>query len=645
MKNAPEDLNSIIVDSWKKVDQLIEALSGVVSCDIETTCLYPWAPEAKIVTLGFGTLTGQYSLFLNHSQSQWTPAELKKILSLINEQVDNCLLVFQNGKFDCLWILVHLKWLWSNDFDTMLAHYIVDENSPHDLEFLAAFYFGAAPWDIPLEQKQGNAPMQLIAHYHALDLYYTRKLYFKLKQDLSRDKQLWRVFAKIIMPSVRLFVEMENRGCFIDPVKHAAAEKFLKSEIAITTKNLSKWGDINWASPKQVGKLLYGKLKIKCPVKTKKGSPSTGESALKQIEHPAVADLLRFRGAKQQLSFFVEGWKPYIIDNRIHPSFKLHGTVTGRLSCQHPNFQQVPRDTRIRSQITTPPGYILLEADLSQIELRLIAEASRDPNMMAAFREGRDIHWLTALRELERGAGEAELVVSTAKILMQRRDKMKYGEAIEILLKAGPDAAQEVDKRWKELRKKAKAVNFGYSYGMWWKKFIQYARDSFDMKITEAEAQASRKSFFDLYQLEKWHSTQKRFAQQNGYVRSLFGRKRRLPGAMSHEDTPERGEALRQSVNSPIQSCASDLNLVTLLQMAEEFPRDVFFPIITVHDAILAEVRVDQVDKVVRRIEEIMKGPDILSEFGIDFTVPICGDTKLGPWGSSVSLEKWRKRT
>jgi len=100
---------------------------------------------------------------------------------------------------------------------------------------------------------------------------------------------------------------------------------------------------------------------------------------------------------------------------------------------------------------------------------------------------------------------------------------------------------------------------------------------------------------------------------------------------------------LRQSVNSPIQSCASDLNLATLIQMSKEFPREVFFPIITVHDAILAEVRIDQVDKVVRRIEDIMKGPEILRDFGINFTVPICGDTKLGAWGSGVSFSKWRK--
>lgn len=639
-----EGLRSVIVDTWGKVDQLIDALTGIVSIDLETTCLYPWAPEAAVVTCGFGTAVGEFSLFFHHKNSPWSKADVRKIIERITTKLDDCITVFQNGKFDALWMLVHYKVLWHNDFDIMLAHYLVDENSPHDLEFLAQLYFGAPKWDIPLDQKQGNASVDVIADYHAHDLYYTRRLYFKLKKELAKDPQVEKVFRKILMPVANLFVEMEHHGCYIDHDKHVEAEKFLKREIAITTKNLSKWGNINWGSPKQVGELLYGKLKIKCMVRTKKGADSTSESALKQLDHPLVTDLLRFRGAKQQLSFFIDGWKPYIRNDRIHPSFKLHGTVTGRLSSANPNFQQVPRDTLIRSQITAPPGYVLLEADLSQIELRLIAEVSRDPNMMKAFREEIDIHWLTALRELERGAGQAELIVSTAKTLKQSRGPIKYGEAVEILLEAGPDACIEIDKRWKELRKKAKAVNFGYSYGMWWKKFIMYCRDNYDMKISEQEAQASRKAFFDLYQLEEWHNNQRHFARRHGYVRSLFGRKRRLPIAMSYEDTPERGEALRQAINSPIQSCASDLNLITLLQMSSEFPRDVFMPIITVHDAILAEVHQDYVEEVVQRIEEIMRGPGLLKEFEIDFTVPICGDTKIGPWGSGVSFKKWKEQ-
>jgi DNA polymerase-1 len=259
--------------------------------------------------------------------------------------------------------------------------------------------------------------------------------------------------------------------------------------------------------------------------------------------------------------------------------------------------------------------------------------------MVDAFRKGIDIHWKTTLSELERYVGQSELVIATASKLAKR--KVRYAEAIEILMKAGPGAASDIDNTWGEMRKKAKAINFGYVYGMWWKKFILYARDNYGLKLTPEEAQRSRINFFQLYPLEDWHRKQQRYARSNGYVRSFSGRKRRLPQAMMAYDTPERAEAWRQAINSPIQGFASDLNLMVLLQIREEFSRDIVQPIITVHDSILIEVRTKHIPEVSRRIEEIMRKPKLLNEFGIDFTVPIMGETKIGPWGKSVSLRRW----
>lgn len=638
----PEEraLRPTLVDTWSKVEQMIDSLSGVVSVDIETTTLYPWA--GQVVMFGFGTRLGEFDVPVNHPQSPWTPADIQRIVEAATEKMAHTVNVFQNGKFDCLWMKVHYGVEWHNDFDTMLAHYLIDENSLHDLEFLAKRYFGAPNWDIPLAEKQGGAPLPVLAKYHAHDLFYTRKLYYKLKGELEKDELIKRVFVNILMPAARLFVQMEHRGCYLDIKRMGDVEKYLREEMAKAEQALNKWGKINWASPKQVGSLLYDKLKIKCPQKTKKGAPSTGESALNQIDHPAVADLLKFRGHKQQLSFFIEGWKPYIVENRIHPSFKLHGTVTGRPSCEHPNFQQVPRDPRIRSMIIAPPGWTLLEADLSQIELRLVAELSRVPAMVEAFRTGLDIHWKTALGELERYAGQRDLVLATAKSARPNTSP-SYAESIEILREIGPDAASDINPIWKEMRKKAKAVGFGYVYGMWYKKFRIYARDNFGINLTDAEAQESRKAYFDLYPLEAWHNRQQRFAREHGYVRTMTGRKRRLPRAQDKDDTYERAEAWRQAINSPIQGTASDLNLMTLLQLAKEFPSYVVRPIITVHDSILAEVRDDYVVRVATRLEEIMRKPDLLTTFDIDFTIPICGEVKAGPWGSGTS--KWRKQT
>lgn len=632
-------VNSTIVDTWAKVDAMCEALTGVVSCDLETTCLYPWAPKAKVVTLGFGTRQAQWNVPVNHRDSPWTAKDIERIVERVTECLDDCINVFQNGKFDCLWMLVHYGALWRNDFDTMLAHYLINENSLHDLETLAKLYFGAHGWDIPLADKQGAAPFPKIADYHSHDLYYTRNLYFKLKKELADDSEVGRVFYHLLMPASRLFVEMENRGCYVDVKRMGEVEQYLLKKMATANKQLKKWGDINWASPQQVANLLYNELGITCPMKTKKGANSTAESALNMIEHPAVESLLIYRGAKQQHSFFIEGWKPFIIKSRIHPSFKLHGTVTGRPSCEHPNFQQVPRDPKIRSLITAPEGWELFEGDLSQIELRIVAELSRCPSMVSAFRNGIDIHWKTALNELERYVGESALVIHTASKIKGK--SVRFAEAIEILLKAGPDAASDVKEEWKEIRKKAKAINFGYVYGMWWKKFMRYAKDNYGLDLTPEEAQQSRINFFQLYPLEDWHRKQQRYARWNGFVRSLTGRKRRLPQAMSSHDTPERGEAWRQAVNAPVQSFASDINIMLLLEMRKEFPRSVYQPTITVHDAILAEVRTEHVKSVVKRYEEIARGPELFKIFGIEMDVPIMGETKIGPWGSSISLKRW----
>jgi len=634
------DLRPTLVDTWPKVEQMLAALTGSVSVDIETTTLYPWAKDARVVMFGFGTRAGEFDVPAFHKDSPWTDKDISRIVELATDKLEDTINVYHNGKYDCLWMKVHYGVNWRNDFDTLLAHYLIDENSLHGLEFLARLYFGAPNWDIPLEEKQGNAPLPKLAKYHAHDLFYTRKLFFELSHEL-KDKQIKRVFRHILMPAANLFVHMEHRGCYIDATRMDEAERWLRSELTKAELALNKWGKINWGSPKQVGKLLYNDLSIKCPQTTRKGAPSTSESALNQIDHPAVADLIRYRGHRQQLSFFVEGWRPYIVNSRIHPSFKLHGTVTGRPSCEHPNFQQVPRDTRIRSQITAPTGWTLVEADLSQIELRLAAELSRVPSMMEAFRTGLDIHWKTALGELERYAGQRELVLATARAA--QGSKTSYAEGIEILRKMGPDAAIDIDPAWKEIRKRAKAVSFGYLYGMWHKKFRIYARDNYGIVISDEEARKSREAFFDLYPLTTWHHSCQRIAADYGYVRTMTGRKRRLPHAQDGHDSPERAEAWRQAINSPIQGTASDLNLMVLLELASAYPRTVVKPIITVHDAILAEVRDDYVERVATRLLEIMRSPVMLKIFDIHFAVPICGEVKLGPWGSGVSLERWRR--
>lgn len=658
------ELNLKIVRTYEDFEELLGALKGTVSFDIETNGLYPWSTpiykknkktkittieghtRPQINTIGFGTETGEY-IIPAAIDDTWKDYQIRGMLKLIQLCLENCFVVTQGGKFDFLWmrVIYGVKWTEFNDFDTMLASYILDENTPNDLKTNAQLWCGAPDWDLDPEAKKGHKGLDILALYQAHDLFYTRKLKYVFAKQLFEEGGLKRVFREILMPCARMFCDIEYNGVFIDIKKMDAAEKFLLKEVADAEKEMRKWADINWASPKQLGHLLFTKLKLPVVERTKKGAVSTSESVIKRIKHPIADAILKFRSAKQNLSFFIEGWKPYLVKTSegyyIHPSFKLHGTVTGRPSCEHPNLQQTPREELIRSLISAPEGWQLLDADFSQIELRLAAESAGETNMLAAFKRGDDAHWLKCLQELERGAGERDLVIKTAKAIAKKQ--VHYADSFDILRKAGATACSKIDGRWKELRKKAKAVNFGYLYGMWWKKFIIYARDNYGVKVTDEEAEQSREDFFDMWpDFVDWHKAQKRYARMNGYVKSFSGRKRHLPAAQEQQKSFERDEAERQAINSPIQSFASDLNLMAALQLYDEYGNDIVQLCGTVHDSILVRVKNAHVVEVCHRLLQIMSHPKLMDVFDIRLGVPIEAEVKVGPWSLGIPVEEWK---
>lgn len=684
----------MLVRTDKDVAKMMRSLEGRISYDIETTCLYPWQKKrqvtrkkqlvwiddpAKITMFGFGTMSGTFSVPAEIKGSPWSRDELEDIMLEASKTIKgevSCV-VMHNGKFDVVWTWAHYGIRLPLDFDTMLADYMCDENQRHGLDDCVARYLGKKPYDLPLEEKQGKLGItDDLVKYHGMDLQYTLDLYKPLRDELNRDKPTARLFDNLMMPLSDIYIEAQYDGIVVDAEKFDEAETYLRGELASALAGLKQWEQpvfdkkgrpvaFNWGSPKQLGELLFDKLGIEPPMKTPKGGRSTSESALNQIDHPCVADLIKFRGAKQQLAFFIEGWKPFIHRKRVngvwltylHPTMKLHGTVTGRPSAENPNLFQVPRDPRIRSLITSEPGWEFVECDLSQVEMRLAAEASRDPELMKAFLNGIDVHWLTAIREIERGQGLVDLVIETAHTWLKNKakeakrnaipDEPTYADAIDILLEMGPDAAVEINGEWKEYRKKAKAVNFGYLYGMWWKKFKQYARDNYGVEITDEQAEASRTYYFQTYaELPKWHDRQKRFARQNGYVRSLSGRKRRLPDAQLYGDDwdtkGKRSSAERQAINSPIQSFANEINFMSAVQLRKKYGRDKVKIVGTVYDAILMRVRSDYVEEVTEYLLEITKKPPMFKLFGVELTVPMLGEAKVGPWGAGKDFHKWQ---
>lgn len=653
--DSTPDIDVRVLETDEDVREALQDLkkSRVVSFDLETTGLYAWAAGSQIVSFGLGTENSQWILPVGHSSSPWTLHRARKIILGMIHASRRATIVAHNGKFDLLWLRVTMDIKWRVDFDTMLASHILDENRKHGLKLLASSILGAPNYDIDVGAKQGQSLFSTLAKYHALDLYYTLKLYHHFRRELSEEPAIERLFFHLTMPAHEMFFEAEYRGVAINLDQFKRTEKKLRQRLFQAQAKLKRVADINWGSPKQVGDLLFKKLKIESVEKTKSGADSTSESVLKRIDHPAVKTLLEFREAKQQLSFFIEGWKPFLDGSFLHPSFKIHGTVTGRLSCENPNLQQVPRDPEIRSLIdgfidSFGHRWVLVEADLSQIELRIAAELSGDDEMIYCFTHGIDIHWKTVLRELFRGGGEKELILRTASGITGSK-VTNYSKAIDILEKAGPDAAVKIDGQWKELRKKAKAINFGYLYGMWWKKFVDYARDNYGVKVTDEEAEASRNFFFQTYEkLGPWHKRQKDFVRRNGYVRSLIGRKRRLPDAQlsnPHQDRMVKSKiqsAERQAVNSPVQGLASDLNIMAALELRKRWGPSRVYLGGTVHDAVLVWVREDVLKKVVVDIKDCMENPPMLKEvFNVEFQVPIEADVKIGPWGKGKSPEEY----
>jgi uracil-DNA glycosylase family 4 len=548
--------------------------------------------------------------------------------------------ISQNGKFDNLWLKRYVGKKFRNSFDTMLASHTLDENEDHDLKSLARKYLDVPEYDLTTAEKRGHcAPLKLY-QYNARDCGYTLRLASYQRRELKAEPELSRLFFNLVMPAVRAMEDIELVGKSLNMEKLEDMALTLKGrEIGLLADLRELIGkEINWDSPKQVATLLYEDLGIECTSFTKKGAKSTSETAIIDLKgkHVVVDKLVEYREVTKFKRTYIDGWRERIVDGKLYISYKVHGTVTGRYSSA---IHSIPRDGSIRNLVEAPEGWRFVQADISQAELRIIAMISRDLEMRKCFLEGIDIHWRTLMFAIAAGyikGDYAERVQDTAKALVlgtKRDPDIPIFEACEILLDYGHEKAIEVWDGWKEGRKRAKAINFGYVYGMYEKKFIETAKTKYGWEPTWDEAHACREGYFQLYnELPNWHEKQKKLVKLNGYVRNMFGRRRRLP-AIESKDKMKRMEAERQSINAPVQGTIGDWKAAVLVEVHETISHDIFRLCGEHHDALLGLVKIGHEDEALPRLIEIIRKPRLLKIFGIELDIPMDGEVEIGPWG------------
>jgi DNA polymerase I-like protein with 3'-5' exonuclease and polymerase domains len=319
---------------------------------------------------------------------------------------------------------------------------------------------------------------------------------------------------------------------------------------------------------------------------------------------------------------------------RIYPSFFLHRTVTGRTSSSNPNAQNFPKRGELakafRSIFVAPPGYKIIEADLSQAELRIAACEANEQNMIRLYREGVDIHANTAcavsgndLQNIIRNKKSQDILLDVANNFAGSGDFLRK-------LNPGERRTATVADFIAQLRYQAKAVNFGFLYGMQWRGFKTYAKVEYGVEYTEQESMAARDNFFDAYPgLLEWHNAVERFVYTHGYVRSLHGAVRHLPSIYSIKKSV-RSEAVRQAINSPVQRFASDLGITALWRMCRDAPQDSIMPVAFIHDALVMYVREDMVQEAGSAVRFYMENNPLERWYGLQLPLPIVSDVSVG---------------
>ena len=557
-----------LVETDEDIKALVELLSkqNQFAFDTETTNIDVYS--AELVGLSFAIKAHEAWYLPMPAEREACQKKLELLRPLFENE--NILKIGQNLKYDISMLAQYGISVKGPMFDTMLAHYLLEPEQRHNMDYLAEVYLNYIT--IPIEDLIGKGrqqktmrevPVELVKEYAAEDADITLQLYEKLL-PLLKENGVEKLFYEIEMPLVPVLSRMEANGVKIDTENlHQISEEF-GGEIRKNEEQIYEAAGtpFNIASPKQLGEILFEKLKIdEKAKKTKTGQYATGEDVLQKLshKHPIIQMILDYRSFTKLKSTYLDALPALVNpkDGLIHTSYNQAVTATGRLSSNNPNLQNIPvrtekgREIR-RAFVPRSKAYTLLAADYSQIELRIIAHLSQDPAMVADFNLGHDIHAATA-----------------AKVFHVPMEQVT-----------------------KEQRSRAKAVNFGIIYGM--SAFGLAER----MELSRSEAADIIKKYFEEYAgIKEYMNRSIALAREHGYAETILGRRRYLRD-INGANSVVRGFAERNAINAPIQGSSADMIKIAMIGIHQEMQRLKMQSkmILQVHDELVFDAHLDELD-------------------------------------------------
>lgn len=593
LENTPHEYK--LVDNEEEMRQLLDFFltQPTVSLDTETTSTNPI--DAELVGLSFAAEEGK-AFYVPIPDNRKKAETIVNIFKPLYES-PQIMKVGQNIKYDMEVLMRYGVNLSAPMFDTMIAHYLLQPEQHHGMDYLAETLLDYETIHIDTligprgksQKSMREVPPALVCDYAAEDADVTLRLHNVLKPRL-KDAGMEQLFYEIEMPLIPVLAQMETDGVLLDTDALAETSRTFTERMREIEQDIYREAghEFNIASPKQVGEVLFGEMKIvEKPKKTKTGQYVTSEEVLQQLrtKSPIVGKILQHRGLKKLLGTYVDAL-PKLINPRtghIHTSFNQAVTATGRLSSSDPNLQNIPvrgeDGKEIRRCFIPEPGCLFFSADYSQIELRVMAHLSGDENMTEAFREGHDIHAATAARIYK----------------------------------------EPIDSVSRDQRTKAKRANFGIIYG------ITVFGLAERLEISRDEARQLIDGYFDTFpRVRDYMERAKETAREHGYAETFFHRRRYLPDITSHNATV-RNFAERNAINAPIQGSAADIIKIAMVRIHRRFAEEGIRSkmILQVHDELNFSVLPEEKERVERIVLEEMQHAYPLS-------VPLVADSGWG---------------